>query len=213
VIVFVDTSALFALLDEDDRHHQEAVATFSWLSTRAELLTTNYVEVEALALAGRRLEPAAAMRLIDAILPVVRRVWVDETLHSAAIAALRSSSSSISLVDRVSFEFMRAEGIETAFAFDSDFDANGFRRPSVDQVERGRQIHEDAAAYVVRSESSAVSDPVSVAEIAERTARSINTVQSWRRRHADFPAPAARLAAAPVWDWPTVAEWIAARHS
>ena len=41
----------------------------------------------------------------------------------------RAASSSNSLVDQVSFEIMRREGIVTAFAFDSDFEAQGFERP------------------------------------------------------------------------------------
>jgi hypothetical protein len=97
-------------------------------------------------------------------------------------------------------------------AFDADFDAQGFRKPPVTRAERQPGVHEVSAPYGSGVAGPALSDPVSVAEIAARSGRSINTVQSWRRRHRDFPAPATQLAAAPVWDWAKVAGWIAARE-
>lgn len=55
-------------------------------------------------------------------------VWVDEELHRAATAAfLAAIRRGTSFVDWVSFELMRRRGIETAFAFDRDFAAEGFR--------------------------------------------------------------------------------------
>jgi len=50
-------------------------------------------------------------------------------------------------------------------------------------------------------------DLVGVAEIARRAGVAWGTVQSWRRRHPDFPAPAARLDMGPVWWWSDVARW------
>lgn len=49
---------------------------------------------------------------------------------------------------------------------------------------------------------------VGVAEIAERAGVAEATVHSWRRRRPDFPAPLARLAAGPVWDWTDIAAWL-----
>ena len=51
-------------------------------------------------------------------------------------------------------------------------------------------------------------DLVDLTEIALRAGTSVGTVQSWRQRHADFPAPLVRLAIGPVWDYPAVAEWL-----
>jgi predicted nucleic acid-binding protein len=212
VIVFVDTSALFALLDEDDLHHTDAVALFRALEDRADLVTTNYVEVEAIALVRRRLGMPDALRLVDSILPVIRTLWVDKGIHASAIAAWRLGSGFVSAVDRVSFEVMRAMGIELCFAFDAEFEAEGFRRPPAHPSQPHSRVNEQTARYSGAIEAETIGDPVSVAEIAARSGRSINTVQSWRRRHADFPAPAMRLAAAPVWNWPVVEDWIAARR-
>jgi uncharacterized protein len=212
VTVFVDTSALLAILDEDDQYHREAAETFRALLVTTELVTHNYVEVECLALARRRLGRGAVVQLTDNIFPALMTIWVDEPLHRAALAAQRAAGSSTSLVDQVSFEVMRREGIGTAFAFDTDFEAHGFARPALpDRPEEGGRLRELPAPYQPRAAEP--SDLVSVAEIATRAGRPVNTIQSWRRRHRDFPEPVASLATGPVWTWPVVKRWIDARRS
>lgn len=207
--VFVDTSALLAILDEDDRDHSEAADTFRSLLESAELVTHNYVLVECLALVRRRLGTAAVVQLSDGILPAIETIWVDEALHQAALAAQRAAGS-VSLVDHVSFEVMRREELDTAFTFDTDFEAQGFRRArSPGSAEKGRRLREARPPYPEGEDRA--SDLVSVAEIAARAARPVNTVQSWRRRHDDFPAPVASLATGPVWTWPVVERWINSR--
>ena len=208
--VFVDTSALIALLDGDDGRHEHAEGTFRWLLETAQLVTHNYVVVESEAVARRRLGAAAAAALTDAILPVIEVTWVDEALHREGQAAQRAGVGEASLVDHVSFAFMRRLGIDTAFAYDADFEAQGFVAPVVPEPSaRPRRLSEEAALY--ETPPASVGDLVSVAEIAARARRSVNTVQSWRRRHADFPVPVARLAAGPVWTWASVKWWIDAR--
>ncbi len=123
---FVDTSALYALLDEDDSNHIRARATFNRLRGR-ELVTHSHVVVEVVALVSRRLGWAAVERLLDRILPVLRVVTVDEATHATALRAFRGAASvGVSLVDQASFAVMRAEGIDQAFAFDGDFATEGF---------------------------------------------------------------------------------------
>ena len=205
--VFVDTSALLAILDEDDRYHREAAETFRALMAGTELVTHNYVEVETLTLARRRLGRGAVARLTDRLLPSMTTIWVDEPLHRAALAAHRAAGASVSLVDNVSFEVMRREGIDRAFAFDADFEAQGFGRPVIDdKLRHGRRLSEDATPH--GTEVTEESELVSVSEIAARARRPISTIQSWRRRHHDFPVPVASLAAGPVWTWPVVERWI-----
>ena len=206
--VFVDTSALFALLDADDERHREAAMVFATLAGSADLVTHNYVHVESIALTARRLGPLATRALLDDLLPSVRTVWVDKALHAAALAAYREGSSA-SLVDHVSFELMREAGITVAFAFDADFAARGFARATAEG--RGPQRAGEAAAAYRSTVPERPADLVSVSEIAARTGRSVHTVQSWRRRYRDFPKPLVQLAAGPVWAWPAVSEWIASR--
>jgi uncharacterized protein len=128
VTVFVDTSALYALLDTADRNHPRAATTFEGLRDRNDLITHNYVVVESTALLHRRLGPAAARALLEDLVPVLRVVWIGAEAHSSATSAfLAAVRRRASLVDWVSFEVMRRERIESAFAFDADFDAQGFR--------------------------------------------------------------------------------------
>lgn len=123
---FVDTSALFALVDEDDGNHQVAAAILPTLRGE-QLLTHAYVVVETLALVGRRLPWAATERVIDAFLPLIEIRPVDEALHRAAAVSYREAgAATVSFVDRTSFAFMRAQSIDRVFAFDDDFARNGF---------------------------------------------------------------------------------------
>ena len=210
--VFVDTSALIAILDEDDARYREASATFRSLVGTAELVTHNYVHVEVLAVATRRLGDEAVRKLVDSLFPVMTTIWVNEVVHRAALAARQTGRGMVSLVDMVSFAVMRDQGIDVAFAFDADFELHGFGRPPVaPEMGEGRRVSEASGVYA----SLAIGQPdlVSVAEIATRAGRPVNTIQSWRRRHRDFPAPVARLAAGPIWSWPSVANWISARAS
>jgi uncharacterized protein len=124
--VFVDTSALYALLDEADARHIEASDALRRL-VGTELVTHAYVVVEACALVGRRLPWPATERLVDGLLPVIDVRSVDGDLHAAAMSAYRrSASAGVSLVDHASFILMRALGIGRAFAYDDDFVREGF---------------------------------------------------------------------------------------
>jgi predicted nucleic acid-binding protein len=126
--IFVDTSALFAVLDADDQNHARAKETWSrLLADEEELLSTNYVIVETFALVQRRLGMAAVQTLHEDIVPVLKMVWVNAAQHSAATGKLIAASKrQTSLVDWVSFDTMRRFQIKTAFAFDSDFRTEGF---------------------------------------------------------------------------------------
>jgi predicted nucleic acid-binding protein len=126
VSVFVDTSALYALLDAGDSNHERAVRTSERLLGE-ELVTHCYVVVELVSLVRRRLGPEAAARLIDEVLPALDVTDVDASLRSRALAAFRAATgSAASLVDRTSFEFMRERGMRLVWAMDSDFAAEGF---------------------------------------------------------------------------------------
>jgi predicted nucleic acid-binding protein len=124
--VFVDTSALYALIDEGDDNHASAIEGFRALRG-SELTTHTYVIVETLALVGRQLAWAATERILDMLFPLMDVIPVDDALHRAAALAYRESGSPrVSLVDRTSFAFMRRHGIRRAFAFDVDFAESGF---------------------------------------------------------------------------------------
>jgi len=129
VSVFVDTSALFALLDRDDRGHERTAATWTeMLSGPHPLVTSNYVLLETTALLQRRLGLAAVHDLADHLIPLLHVRWIAEPMHRRAMRRLRRTDRrELSLVDCSSFELMEAEGMHDALALDEDFAAEGFR--------------------------------------------------------------------------------------
>jgi predicted nucleic acid-binding protein len=125
--VFVDTSAIYALLDSVDENHSAARDTYASLIRHEPLLTHSYVAVESAALVQRRLGAEAVRRVFDDLLAPLELIWIDEPVHHRAVAAMiASESSTVSLVDWTSFEVMRDQGIDRAFAFDDDFERQGF---------------------------------------------------------------------------------------
>ena len=125
--LFVDTSALIAFLDEDEGNHERAVATFDELLRNVELVTHNYVVLEATALVHSRWGTRASRDLLRGVVRSLNVAWVDVDLHDAAVAAfLAANRRDASLVDWTSFEFMHRRGLATAFAFDRDFGEQGF---------------------------------------------------------------------------------------
>ena len=127
--VFVDTSALLAVLDADDREHVRARRAWERLVAGGEsLLSSSYVLVETSALAQRRLGMDAVRALHEDVCPILAIEWVDEAVHRAGVEAmLAQGRRRLSLVDCVSFEVMRRSGVVRAFCFDPHFTEAGFR--------------------------------------------------------------------------------------
>lgn len=126
MVTFVDTSAIFALVDRLDPTHPAVADAYSACAPGS-LITHRYVVLETLALIRRRHGSAATIRVLDDILPAISVAAVDDETHAVALAEYRASGGiGPSLVDRTSFAFMRARRIETAFAVDRDFTVAGF---------------------------------------------------------------------------------------
>ena len=125
---FLDTSALLALLDEDDLNHSRADDAWRQLLGSDEpLVSTNYIVVESLALVQRRLGMEAVKALESDLLPLLELAWIDEATHRSALRAfLTVSRRQLSFVDCSSFEVMRKRGLSRAFAFDRHFSEQGF---------------------------------------------------------------------------------------
>ncbi|HEV8307374.1 MAG TPA: PIN domain-containing protein [Methylomirabilota bacterium] len=127
-MIFLDTSAIYAMADRGDTRHRDAVHRFqAALEEGSGILTHNYVLLESMALVQHRLGLAAALSLArDSEAFAVE--WVDGAVHAEAVRRLaRSRRRRTSLVDEVSFLVMRARGVEAALAFDRDFEFEGFR--------------------------------------------------------------------------------------
>lgn len=125
-MIFLDTSAIVALANRSDARHAEARAVVESVPDPAEFLTHNYVVTEAFALLHRRLGLRVALRFAEES-SIFDIVWVDRRLHETAVKSLaRKGSRRSSLVDELSFRVMRERGIRRAFAFDPDFEREGF---------------------------------------------------------------------------------------
>ncbi|MBM4353374.1 MAG: type II toxin-antitoxin system VapC family toxin [Deltaproteobacteria bacterium] len=127
--VFVDTSALLALVNVNDAHHGEAIRIFRELAAaEAPLVTHSYVLVEAGALVRRRFGPAAFNRVGETVRRSALVVWVDERLHCAAWEkAAAGGRKGPGLVDHVSFLVMREMDVGLVATFDGHFSKQGFR--------------------------------------------------------------------------------------
>jgi uncharacterized protein len=128
VTTFVDTSAVYAFLDRNDAAHDRATVTWERLSAHTEpLVTSNYVVVETISLVARRLGFGAIRELQRYFPGVVQVHWVDRSVHDRALTTfLTAGLRDLSLVDCVSFEVIRELGLDSIFAFDPHFQAQGF---------------------------------------------------------------------------------------
>ena len=126
--VFVDTSAFYALLVRTDDAHKAVRAAFGGLlADKRPLWTTSFVIVETMALLQHRIGLAAARDFDEEVLPVVQVRWVDDDLYRLGTDRLwREDRRQVSLVDSVSFEFMRLQKLGTALAVDPHFADAGF---------------------------------------------------------------------------------------
>ena len=123
MIVFVDTSAILAILDEAEPNH--LLADQIWqrlLDENDELFSTNYIVTEAVAVLQRRSGMPVIRAFIEQMVPVFQLEWIDRPVHMvAAQAFLLANRRQLSLVDCVSFVTMNRLAITTAFAFDQHF--------------------------------------------------------------------------------------------
>ena len=124
MLTFLDTSALLALIDVADSDHHRVADVLR--RTDDDLVTHNYVVVETEALVRRRLGAATAQRLMEVMADLADVGWVDRQLHDRAVRRLAPRGRRASLVDGVSFAFMRDRGLGTAVAIDDDFVEEGF---------------------------------------------------------------------------------------
>jgi predicted nucleic acid-binding protein len=139
MIVFADTSALFALLVEDDLMHVRAVLNFQHLAAvDARLVTSSYVLLETLTLLQRRVSLEAVWDFTRKVRPLLEVVWAGEDWHTRAVQRLHvENQRGVSLTDCLSFEIMEVMEIRTAFTFDRHFAERGFEMAVFHDLDRG----------------------------------------------------------------------------
>lgn len=127
-MIFLDTSAIFALADKADAYHNRAQELLrKILGSGQELFTHNYILIEAGALLHRRLGRPVAVRFLEEA-KQFNIVWIEEQLHERAADYFSTQKrEKVSLVDCMSFLVMEEKSANSAFAFDDDFSKAGFK--------------------------------------------------------------------------------------
>ena len=127
--MLLDTSGLLCLLHRAEPFHEDAVAAYQRARTR---LTHSYVLAEFIALAQVRGLPRTTTLtfMLDLLEhPDIETIWVDESLHRAALGLLMERpDKTYSLCDAVSFVLMRQRNRVEALTTDRHFEQEGFRR-------------------------------------------------------------------------------------
>ena len=130
MIIFVDTSALYALMDANDKNHARASTAWAgWLDQPVQFVTSNYVLLESIALIQHRLGMQAVREFREDLMPVLRLHWIDVELHALALKMVMAiGQRDFSLVDATNVELMHRLGARVIFAFDRHYPNQGLEQ-------------------------------------------------------------------------------------
>ncbi len=128
MVVFVDTTALYALMSQRDLNHERALAQWQeWLESPVDFVTSNYVILETTSLIQNRLGIQALKEFNAKALPLLDVYWISEEVHKISMQMLLDTNRrQLSLVDCSNFAVMNELGLNSAFAFDQHFAEQGF---------------------------------------------------------------------------------------
>ena len=123
--IFVDSSAIVALVDRDDSAHAAAVTAYGDLLAQGyKLFTTNYVIAEAFDLLSTGVGPDVARRFLrDCKLAIYHADEQDER-RAKRVVLRQTGPNGLTLTDAVSFVVMERLSVADAFAVDPGFLAN-----------------------------------------------------------------------------------------
>jgi len=130
--ILVDTSAIYALMDANDRNHEPAKKAWKeWLDQPVQLAASNYVLLESLALIQHRLGLQAAREFQEEFTPVLQVHWVNAEVHMAAFRMVMAvGQRDFTLVDASNVELMHQLDARAIFAFDHHYPERGLdQRP------------------------------------------------------------------------------------
>ncbi|HDM08987.1 MAG: PIN domain-containing protein [Deltaproteobacteria bacterium] len=135
-IVFVDTSAWYALQIVDDSNHEMAKGILENLLPSCDnFLTSNHVVGETYTLLRTSKWFKEAKLFLDILRqsPRIIEYFASQEIHRQAMKILyQYKELAFSFVDAISFSIMKKEGIKEAFAFDKHFAIAGFLRVGID---------------------------------------------------------------------------------
>ena len=128
-MILLDTSAIVAIADVRDEFHERAIRTMERLSSGdAPLLTHSYVVLETAAVMQRKIGMQPALDFLKEIEDIATIHWVNQEDHERAVHRFgQRHRRNLSLVDCMSFVVMERYDCTTAFAYDSDFESEGFQ--------------------------------------------------------------------------------------
>lgn len=127
--VLVDTSAILAVLNENDDHHDEAVQTLEQAQEKPgyRFYLTNFILAETYGLINVRLgDHHARSWLSSNNLPVAHVTPEDEAFAEDLL--LDREDKAYSYVDAASFAVMERKDTSIAFEFDEHFEQYGWQR-------------------------------------------------------------------------------------
>ncbi len=132
-MIFVDTSAWYALEVEDDENHASAAAFREELKggRHGALLTSDYVLDEVVTLLNMRKDSEAATGFADKVFRSrsVSVVWIDRQVFDEALMMLKErADKKWSFTDSTSFIIMSQLRVQEAFAYDRNFEQAGFTK-------------------------------------------------------------------------------------
>ena len=126
ILLFVDTSAWYAILDRTDRNHPAAIRFARQVT--APFVTSTYILDETVTLVKRHLGHAAATRF-------GQRLWNEEVARLVRVSPedeaqawsifTRYADKGFSYTDCTSFALMERLHLDSAFAFDAHFEQYG----------------------------------------------------------------------------------------
>jgi predicted nucleic acid-binding protein len=125
--IFIDTSALYALVSRNDRFHEKAKNIYMNLIDEGRVLYTSaYVLVETIALIHSRLGFEVVRKFMKGIENIIEVIYIDEKLHKEIWRLLEDKEGQISFVDCSTVLLVKQMDTEL-FAFDEDLKREGFK--------------------------------------------------------------------------------------
>lgn len=127
--VFIDSSALIALWDQDDSNHPEAIEKSQELQRKqAVIFISNIIAGEVLTVLSMKLGIKIANQCGE-MLQRLNTVFVDESLHQKAWDGFQKrTSKNLSFFDYTSWAIIREFNMDKVFTFDRDFKKLGVDR-------------------------------------------------------------------------------------
>lgn len=134
-MIFVDTSAFLAIVNEKDSNHIAAKRFLEGIKNGSvrvkKIITSDYIIDETLTRIRYAVGHREAVEWGKDILAskVVEKIEVGKELFELAWKLFeRYEDKKLSFTDCTSFALMKKRGIEKAFSFDGDFETMGFAR-------------------------------------------------------------------------------------